>query len=108
MRREARDWKRIVAGPWKWRNSYIELVGMCGLQEMALRVMVWEMRRRSGRRTLSPQIVRLDHVRSVNRDFVSVRHVVDSRMTRKNLVSGTRLLRLMLGIWRWRVEDFSR
>lgn len=70
--------------------------------------MVWKMRRRSGRRTLSPQIVRLDHVRSVNKDFVSVRHVVDSRMTRKNLVSGTRLLRLMLGIWKWRVEDFSR
>lgn len=59
-------------------------------------------------RTLSPQIVRLDHVRRVNRNLVRPRHVLDSRMTRKNLVSGTQLLRLRLGIWKRRVEDFRR
>lgn len=56
------------------------------------------MRRRKGvreegermreRRTLSPHIVRLDHVRRENRNFVRARHVFDSRMTLKNLVSG--------------------
>lgn len=60
------------------------------------------------RRTLSPHIIRLDHVRRVNRNFVRARHVSDSRMTLKNLVSGTRLLRPMLGIWKRRVEEFNR
>lgn len=59
-------------------------------------------------RTLSPQIVRLDHVRRLNRNFGMPCHVPDSRITRKNLVSGKRLLMLMLGISNRRVDDFSR
>ena len=59
-------------------------------------------------RTLSPQIVRLDHVRMVNTNLVRARHVSDSRITLKNLVSGNSLLRLMLGIWKRRDDDFSR
>ena len=103
LRREARDWRSIVVGPWNWRNNYENMRELGEANGLKIgKSVAWTAR------TLSPQMVLLDHVRTVNKICVRARHVSDSRMALTNLECGSKLLRFMLGVWKRRLDDFSR